>query len=207
MSAFQLVALLSPLLLGIFVPFLFALGREKEWTVCRRGAVLLVFLALWTLLLGGLWVASSEPFPRLTATLAFLGSWCGFLTGLFHALVGLRIPPFLSQVLCGFLVVLMVGTLFYFDPILEEAQGGTRESFQARVDIAMEWNPWVVMAYSIFEDDLLTHRSLYTRTLLADLPRTYPDWGRNALWYLALAGAFSLFYLGSTFLQGRFRDR
>ena len=206
MSAFEMAALLSPLLLGIFVPLVLALGREGSWTVRRRVASLVALLLSWTLLLGVLWIASAEPFSRLAASLAFLGAWSGFLVGLFHALVGLRIPAFLAQVSCGFAVVLMVGTLFYFDPILEEAQGGPPESFQARIDIAMEWNPYVVMAYSIFEDDLLTHRSLYTRTLLADLPRVYPDWSRSAFRYLALAGALSLFFLGSSFLRRRFRE-
>ncbi len=184
MSAFEMAALLSPLLLGIFVPLVLALGREGSWTVRRRVASLVALLLSWTLLLGVLWIASAEPFSRLAASLAFL-----------------------AQVSCGFAVVLMVGTLFYFDPILEEAQGGPPESFQARIDIAMEWNPYVVMAYSIFEDDLLTHRSLYTRTLLADLPRVYPDWSRSAFRYLALAGALSLFFLGSSFLRRRFRER
>ncbi len=198
MSAFQFCALLSPLVLGIILPFLFARAGEKEWSVRGRLKAFVGLLLFWTLLLAALWVGSDEPFSRLLSTLGFLGAWSGFVVGLFHLFVGIRLPGVLSQILCSFLVILMVGTLFYFNPILEAAEGGSPETFQSRVDLAMEWNPWVVMAYSIFEDDLLTHRSLYTRTRLADLPRIYPDWSVIALRYLFLAGAMSIFSFLST---------
>ena len=207
MSAFQFGALLSPLILGILIPFLFARAGEKEWSVRGRLRAFVGLLLFWMVLLGTLWALSDEPFSRLLSTLGFLGAWSGFLVGLFHFFVGLRLPGVFSQVLCSFLVILMVGTLFYFNPILEAAEGGSPETFQSRVDLAMEWNPWVVMSYSIFEDDLLTHRSLYTRTRLADLPRIYPDWGSIALRYLFLAGAMSIFsFLTTLFWRSKHEE-
>ncbi len=185
MSAFRRCALASPLVFGFLIPFLLALGRERGWRVRKRAGVAATGAAAWIALLGVLWIFSGEAVARLLTSACFLLAFGAFLVGLFHLLGG-RAP---AQVGCGLVVVLMVGTLFYFDPILEHAMESrlTREQFQTRVDLALEGNPYAVMAYSIFEEDLLTRKVLYPRTLLADLQRAYPDWSRVALGYV-LAG-------------------
>lgn len=185
MSVFRLCALAGPLLFGFLIPFLLAFGRERGWRTRKRTGVAAMGASAWIVLLGVLWVFSGEPVIRLLESACFLLAFAVFLVGLFHLLGG-RAP---AQVGCGLVVVLMVGTLFYFDPIVEHAMESrlTREQFRARVDLALEGNPYAVMAYSIFEEDLLTRKVLYTRTMLADLQRSYPDWSRVALGYV-LAG-------------------
>lgn len=205
MIAFRVAVLASPLVLGFGLPFLLAFGRR--WNLRKRAGAVSIGVASWILFLGLLWPFSGESVHRFLESACFLLAFSAFLFGLYFLLESL-VPSF-AQAGCGLVVLLMVGTLFYFDPIVEHAQasGLPRESFQRRVDLALEWNPYAVMAYSIFEEDLLTRRLLYSRTLLSDLQRSYPDWTRTALGYVLLGFWFFILRIGIVTIRWRLRAR
>jgi hypothetical protein len=204
MILFRIVAFASPLFLGFLLPFTLALGREKQWSLRKRAAAAALTPVFWLLLLFLLWSFSGDRISRFLQTAAFLLAFSSFLIGLFHLIVGFRLPPAVAQIFSGLMVVLMVGTLFYFDPILERSSA---VQLPDRVALALEWNPYAVMAYSIFEEDVLTRRILYTRTLLADLQHGYPDWTRAALGYVLLGFWLYVGSLGLLALRMKFRVR
>lgn len=198
---FRIAALASPLLLGFVLPFVLALGRGRGWNARKSAGAASTAAAGWILLLAALWTFSGQPVVRLLETACFLLAFGAFLFGLFHFFTGLRIP---GQIGCGLVVVLLMGTLFYFNPIVEEARGAAVHS---RIAMALEWSPYPVMAYSIFDIDLLHQKWLYTNSAIADRIHGYPDWTRAALWYVLLGFFLHLGYLGLLALKLRFRGR
>ncbi|GEM_PF-3223559 len=201
--AFRLAALASPLLLGFGFPFVLALGRERGWSLRHRAGSAAIAGASWVGILGILWGFSGQPIARYLESACFLLGFASLLWGLFHLFVGLTLTPAVAQAACGIVVSLLVGTVFYFDPILEAAPAG---SHRVRANAAIDWNPYAVMAYSIFEEDILTRRVLYG-TRLSELERSYPEWARAALWYLLLGFWFHVGFLGLHALKARLRGR
>lgn len=196
---FRIAALASPLLLGFLLPFVLALGRDRAWALRRRAGAAAIAVGGWTGLLGVLWTFSGEPVGRLLETACFLLAFGAFLWGLFHLLAGLRLPPAAAQAGCGVVVALLMGTIFCADPILEtHPQPAVR-------DRVLHGNPYAVMAFSIFEEDVFHRRVLYGRTALSDLERSYPDWSRVALWYVLLGFWFQVGFLALTALRWRLR--
>lgn len=191
---FRMTALAGPLVLGFVLPFVLALGRDRGWNARKSACAAATAAAGWIVLLGILWTFSGHPVSRLLESACFLLAFGAFLYGLFR-LTG--------QIVCGLVVVLLLGTVFYFDPILESAKGA---EVHTRVAIAMEWNPYVVMAYSIFDVDLLT-RVLYTRSQLAELQHPWPEWPRVALWYVLLGFFCTVGSMGVQAAKLRFHAR
>ena len=198
---FRILAFLSPLLAGLLVPFLLALARDRKWSrpaalaAAPLGVVSLIVLLLMA------WIPSGDRFSCWLELSCFLLAFGVLLFGLFHLLLGLGRSTTLAQIGTGLLVLLMVGTLFYFDPLLEQVrEAGT---LHTRVEWAMKGNPYVVVASSIFEEDVLTRPFLYRHTLLADLPRSYPEWPPVALGYVVLGFFSYVGYLGMQALRLR----
>jgi hypothetical protein len=203
MSVFRTLAYASPVIVGFALPCVLALARERSWPRRAYFAAAPISVVAMVALLFVTWTFSGERFARLLEVSCFLLAYGAFLFGLFHFAMGFGLPPVVAQIVAGVVVVLMAGTVFYFDPILEHAieTNAPREQLQSRIDAAMEWNPYVVVATSIFDEDVLTRRVLYSRTLLSDLPRSYPQWPQVALAYVILGFFLHVGYLGMTALR------
>ena len=141
------------------------------------------------------------PFLKLTLLVAAFS----FLVGAFYLfLESCRVPDDAAQVLCGLLVVALLGTIFWMKPVLDdaEASGLSEGAIDSRITLALQVNPFAVTSYSIFEQDPGHWASLYPFGL-DDFRHGYPTWGVATLGYALTGLIFLAASLGLSYLRKR----
>ena len=185
MSFFRTLAYLSPLIIGFGLPAALALttGKPPKHRAIAAGAVVGAVLLL-------LLLASFAESALLWFPLALLLLSLAILVAGIHLLCeSARAPREVSQIVAGLVVCFLMATLFCFGPIIRNSAdaGASGPAIYARITLAMDVNPFSVMAYSIFETDLLLVPYFY-RTDLAGFQHGRPTWGATSAGY-ALTGA------------------
>ncbi len=201
MTIFALLAHLSPLAVGFGVPAALALTWRRP--LRRRlvaalgvlGGVLAVLAA----------AAVTESLRALIAVGLLLAGLGVLVAGLFAFAASFRLPPEICQIAAGLVVVALLGLIFCFGPVLRHAEevGMSGDEIDRRITLALAVNPFMVLGYSVFNEDPLVSPRLYPLGL-RDYRYRPPRWSRTAAGY-ALAG-FVLFAasLGLTALRLRF---
>lgn len=184
MSVFQFLAYLSPLILGFGVPAALSLtaGQPPKRRAAAAGAVAGGVLAV-------LLLASFADSPRLWFPLAVLLLSLGlFVAGLYLLLESARAPRELSQIVCGLVLCALLSTLFWAGPVIRAVadRGASGEAIYRRITLSLDANPLFVMAYSIFDVDLL-HKIYFYRMGMADFQHGTPSWGVSSSGF-AVAG-------------------
>jgi len=185
MSTFQTLAYLSPLILGFGVAAALALtaDRPPKRRLLAAGGVLAGLLAV--LLLTSV-ASTPKAWLPVSVVLASLGL---LISGVYLLCESARAPRQLSQVVAGLVVCFLMSTLFWVGPLIRAAADHRADgaSISRRITLSMDVNPFFVMAYSIFDVDLL-HLPLFYNMGMADYVSSPPRWGVSSAGF-AIAGA------------------
>jgi hypothetical protein len=188
MSMFQTLAYLSPLILGFGIAAALALtaDRPPKRRLLAAGGVLAGLLA--ALLLSSL-ASTPKPWLPVSIVLASLGL---LTSGVYLFCESARAPRELSQIAAGLVVCFLMSTLFWAGPLIRAAADHRADgaSISRRISLSMDVNPFFVMAYSIFDVDLL-HLPLFYNMGMADYVSSPPRWGVSSAGF-AVAGAVLL---------------
>lgn len=182
MSTFRYLAYLSPLLLGFALPTALAYtsGRPLKHRLTASASVVFGLLAL--LLLASFADSPSQwgPVAVVLLSLALLSG------GVFLLVESARAPREISQGVAALVMVLLMSTLFWLGPIVRALAEGGRGggNTYARITFLMDVNPFFVMAYSIFEQDLM-HTPFFYGMGLADFQSGKPAWGPSSAAFAA----------------------
>ncbi len=184
MNAFRFLAYLAPLLSGFGVAAALAWTRglpwrrRAAWTGGVHGGILVVLFLLSFL-------ESVALFPAvavlLTAFAAFVAS-----VSLLAELLGARRE--VGQLLASLVVVVLMGSVFLIEPVLENATraGLPGPSVGERITLILSVNPFMTTGLSIFGHDLL-HAPAFYRLDLAAFQHAPPRWGATSLGYAVAA--------------------
>jgi hypothetical protein len=185
MVVFRTLAYLSPLIVGFGVPAALALtaGKPPKRRAIAAGAVLGVVVVL--LLLASFAESAALWFPLAL----LLVSFALLVAGIYLLCESARAPREVSQIVACLVVCLLMATITIFGPIIRDSAdaGASGRAIYDRITFAMDVNPFFVMAYSIFDTDLLLLPYFY-RTDLAGFQRGRPSWGATSAGY-SIAGA------------------
>jgi hypothetical protein len=185
MSTFQTLAYLSPLILGFGVAAALALtaDRPPKRRLLAAGGVLAGLLAL-------LLATSLASTPGAWLPVSIVLASLGLLTsGVYLLCESARAPRPLSQIAAGLVVCALMSTLFWAGPLIRAAADHRADgaSISRRISLSMDVNPFFVMAYSIFDTDLL-HQPFFYAMGMADYVSSPPRWGVSSAGF-AIAGA------------------
>jgi hypothetical protein len=150
-------------------------GRPLKHRLVASASVVFGLLVL-------LLLASFADSPRDWFPVAVLLLSLGLLVaGVFLVAESARAPRELCQGVAALTVCLLMSTLFWLGPIIramaERSTGG--DVVYRRITLMMDVNPFFVMAYSVFDQDLL-HTPFFYRMGLADYQRGTPSWGLSS---------------------------
>lgn len=182
MSTFRTLAYLSPLLLGFALPTALAYTSGKPLKHRLVASASVVF-GILTLLL----FASFADRPRQWFPVAVVLLSLGLLVaGVFLAAESARAPREICLGLAGLVTCLLMSTLFWLGPIVRTlAEGNSSgETVYRRITLLMDVNPFFVMAYSVFDQDLM-HTPFFYGMGLADFQRGTPSWGASSAGFAA----------------------
>ena len=185
MPLFQVLAYLSPLIVGFGVPAALSLtsaAPPKRRLVAAGGVVLGVLLLLL--------VASFTESPRHWLPLSVLLVSLGLLVaGLYLLAESARIPREVCQILAGLAVCALMSTLFWAAPLVRDAadRGASGEALYRRITLSLDVNPFFVIGYSIFDVDLIHSSAFFYRLGMADFQHGTPTWGASSAGF-AVAG-------------------
>jgi hypothetical protein len=188
MSTFQTLAYLSPLILGFGIAAALALtaDRPPKRRLLAAGGVLIGLLAV-------LLLSSLASTPKAWLPVSIVLTSLGLLTsGVYLLCESARAPRELSQIAAGLVVCFLMATLFWAGPLIRAAADHRADgaSISRRISLSMDVNPFFVMAYSIFDVDLL-HLPLFYNMGMADYVSSPPPWGVSSAGF-AVAGAVLL---------------
>lgn len=176
MTAFVVAAFLSPMVVGLGVPYFLALGGDRRWI---RAGLFLVATALLVLLLATL---SGRRLAHAMALWVYMGSVALLMAGLFEALRAIRLPAAAGQLLCGLTLTGMVASLFCSDPFIQAA-----DRPQDLVYGFLRLSPMPPVGSAIEAGDVLRLEVMYGLSRLADYGRNDVHWAEASV-RLALIG-------------------
>ena len=201
MSIFRLVALISPIVVGFIIPFLIAITVNRVNR--HRTAIIrcVLFLLILFAILYVLSIVCGEYAVTFAKLAVFLSAFAVLIFSLFYLLSALRLPSLISQVVIYLVVILMVGTIFWFNPIIENAEssGLSSEDITDRANLALALNPYVVVG-SILNMDVMRFNILYSSSLIAKYNFRYTSWTTVAIWYMVFSATVFVLYLLSFLL-------
>jgi hypothetical protein len=175
MTVFVVTAFLSPMIVGLGVPYLLAI-EGRRWI--RAGIFLGAIGGL--LALGAL--VSGRSLLHAGALSIYLGSVAILMAGLFESLRSFKLPNPAGQLLCALALVGLVAGLFCSDPFLQAA-----DRPQDLVAPFVRLSPLAAVASAIDAGDVLRFNVLYGLSRLADYGRNDAHWAGASL-RLALIG-------------------
>jgi len=166
MTAYVIGAFLSPLVVGLAVPFSLALPGRR-WI---RAGIVAAAVAV-PLSFGGIGLGI------YLATLAL------FMAGLYEAIRSARAPAVVAQIGCSVVILLMIASLFGSDPFIQAA-----DRPQDLVPVFLSLEPMAAVASAIGAGDPLRFDEMYGISRLADYGRNDTTWGGASLWMAILGG-------------------
>ncbi len=172
-------ALLAPCLVAVAVPATAGRGgRTREELAGEAAWTFAPALALFVLTCGRGIVGAG-------AAAVFLAAFSVLAAGLRHALGGGRSGEGLGpQVAATLALLLLIGGVFAANPLVESLQGNAPVR-QTVIDVAVGWNPMLVLGGRILGIDLMHGDLMYSR--LSVIARYYrfeiPAWGGVAAGY------------------------
>ena len=166
MTAYVIGAFLSPLLVGLAVPFALALPGRR-WV--RAGVV--VAAVAFPMSLGGIGLG------------LYLVALSFFMAGLYEALRSARAPAVVAQMGCSVAMIVMIASLFCSDPFIQAS-----DRPQHLVTVFLRLEPMAAVASAIEAGDVLRFDEMYGISRLADYGRNDMTWGAAALWMAFLGG-------------------
>ena len=180
----------EPRKLGVW-GFLFRVAAACAAVVAGGFAVLVLAAVLW----------GAEPLAGGLLAQVVVISFC-LLLGAVYALVRRAgAEPFLSQLVSIFVGCVLMGTVFYADPVVEAQSSPERRSLAIRAVLAA--NPMTAISWSLLRFDLMRRQIMYDRiSVIGRFYRTeYPPWWKTAAGYVIASAVL----LGAASLLGRGR--
>ena len=179
-------AFTSPLLTGLLVPAALAWSADRPAKHRIRAVGLAGACPLLLLLLLSLPAALPRGLAAAGITLAV-----GLRAGGVHLLLeSLRASPPAAQTAASLVAPTLIASLFVLGPGIPESGDGA--AISSHITWLLALNPYSVLAYAVFDTDLLTLRVFYSNHLAGypyGVPRLIPGMLFLALPGLALAGA------------------
>jgi hypothetical protein len=178
MEISRILILISPMVVGLVLPAI--LGSYP--TVHRSLRAGLITLGISTgvgFLIAGLCGLTLGPILKFIGLLLIFQMWIG---GTFYLLIRFKLGPQLAQLGSSFLVLILIGTPFYMNPILE---GSNPDSIYDKIYYALLFNPHIMIAKCVLDIDVLHLPYIYTRSLLSQYYVIYPSWGEAMVHYAA----------------------
>jgi len=184
MNAFRFISYVAPLLsgFGVAAALAFTRGRTARrraaWAGGVHGGVLLAVLLLS-------FVESVGSFPPVAVLLT---AFAALVASVFLLAEFLGARREVCQLLASLLVVLLMGSVFLIEPVLENATraGMSAAAIGSRITLILSVNPFMTMGLSIFGHDLL-HVPAFYRLDLAAYQHFPPRWGATSLGYAVVA--------------------
>ncbi len=186
-------AFTAPLLAGLLVPAALAWSAGRAARLRIRAAGLAAGVPLLLLLI----LSLPDALPRGLASAGVTLSVSLLAGGLYLLLEALRCPPVAAQTAASLVAPALIASLFVLGPGIPESGDGA--AISSRITWLLALNPYSVLAYAIFDIDLLTLRAFYSNHLAGypyGLPRVLPGALFLAVPGLVLAGAALLIRRG-----------
>lgn len=190
----RLIIYLTPLLIGLLTPFLMNWKGVREHIKTRtflksllafKSVLIVVFSLIFILSL--VFLFGGGGFVKFFNLLLFLIGFSVLIISLFILLVTLGISGNLSQFMLTMLVVLMYGTVFCANPLIETYKND-QETRQTIIGLAVNLNPMLVIAGNFFDHDLMRAQHMYRISLIGPYyPYSYTDWRYLLIGYLITA--------------------
>lgn len=195
----RFLAYLSPVIMALVIPFL--LNHPKTRFTNYRLQVLipagisvliiLIALAVVVIFSGGLTLVG---YLKLAA---FLIGYGLMLTSLCLLMMSSAVSSNLTQVIVTALAFLMLGTVFYANPLIESTP--SNQIRQGIVQWSINLNPILVIAGTVFNYDIMLSPLMYRISLIQYYPHYYPEWWNFIVAYLVVG----LICLGGILLTRR----
>jgi hypothetical protein len=181
---FRVIAYLAPLAVGFGVGAALALteGSPPRRRLLAGAGVLGAAVAPLGM------AAFGESFAAFVKVSILLASFAAFVAGLYLVAEACRLPREISQVLSGFVLAALVGSVFWAGPLIREAAdsdpGG--KGTYGRISLAVAVSPYMVMGYSVFGVEPL-HGDALRPLGLHDYQFGRPGWGSTSAGYALAA--------------------
>ena len=132
-------------------------------------------------------VWGAEPLVGGLAAQLVILSFCLLLGAIFALARCGGTEPLFAQCVCWFVACVLMGTVFYADPIVEAQPSPKARSVAIRAALAV--NPITAISWSLLEYDLMRRQIMYDRiSVIGRWYRTpYPQWWATACGYVALS--------------------
>lgn len=186
MGIFVWAAFVSPLLAGFLVPAALAWSADRPARHRLRAFGIAAGIPLLLLLL----LSLPESLSRGLAAAGITLSVSLLSAGLYLLLESLRASPSAAQAAASLVAPALIASLFVVGPGIPDSGDGA--TISSRITWLLALNPYSVLAYAVFDTDLLTLRVFYSNHLAGypyGVPRLIPGMLFLALPGLALAGA------------------
>lgn len=195
----RFVCYLSPVIIGIIIPFLLnhpvkdppeprqtdtvGLGsRRAGKTLSRKiipsGITLLLILVI--ILCVSVFTGGLTPLSFI-ALASFLLVYTLMIMVVYFMLTSIGFSGIISQVIVIILILLMSGTVFYANPLIETAPSPLRGMI---VQWSINLNPMLIISANFFNYDMILAPQMYKLSLIQYYPHYYLAWGYVVIGYL-----------------------
>ena len=187
-----IISYLSPLLLGLVVPFLIAFRNDKVsllrivlYKVTLPVIIVMIIVSILNI------IYLNNPFSltiinSLQLTV-FLWLWALMTAGVCYLFITLGVDKNLIYIIISILILLTNTTIFYINPFINACQQNTILR-QGVIKIAMNINPILVIAGNFFKHDILRSNSMYS---ICDIGPYYfygyANWINVLLYYILIS--------------------
>lgn len=179
----RLVCYLSPIVLGIIIPFLLnQFHKDKQTRYRKIIPSVFTLLLILIIILGVSIFTGGLNFIGFIKIAVFLFAYSLMIMALYIMLTSIGLSGILSQVIVIMPVLLMNGTVFYANPLIESV---TSNQFR---EMIVQWsinlNPMLIIGANFFNYDMILAPQMYKLSLIQYYPHYYSSWGYVVSGYL-----------------------
>jgi magnesium-transporting ATPase (P-type) len=188
-----IIAYLSPLLLGLIIPFLLLYAPSSKKDIRTLIKIILVRITLPVIIIAviviGLHIISSSNQFHLTTVnflylMLFLWSWSLMIGGISYLCSIFNLNRNGMYVIIFILILLANTTVFYINPFIQAVNSDVIVR-QWLIKLSIHINPILTIASNFFKHDLLRSNSLYS---ICDIGPyyfyTYASWITITIYYI-----------------------
>jgi hypothetical protein len=180
----RLISFLSPILLAIAIPFLLTKSADTKPLIKQIIPPAIAMLILLFILLVILVIAGGIGFTGFLKLSLFIIAYSVMITAFTLMLLSFNLSGVVVQSIVTILLLLMIGTVFYANPLIEQSSGETRQSI---IQCAINLNPILIIGADFFNYDMILAPQMYKISLIQYYPHNYPEWYCVTGVYLAIA--------------------
>ncbi|MFH1231091.1 MAG: hypothetical protein V1709_06290 [Planctomycetota bacterium] len=190
-----IIVYLSPLLLGLIIPFLVLYSHHSHNSAKKLIQILLVRITLPVIIITIIIGVLNNIIPHTIFSLTtinfiylavFLWGWALMTAGFCYLFITLGLDKNLIYVIISILMILANTTVFYINPFINAVQSDIVLR-QWLIKVAVHINPMLTIASNFFKHDILRSNSMYS---ICDIGPYYfygyANWIKVLLYYVLI---------------------